>query len=252
LTNLKQDKRIGDDFKLAPNNYLVFLGDYVDRGCCSVETFYLLLMLKLKNPDHVILLRGNHEDSSICESYGFGPELIQKFGFSDPADRDSIYLLFDLLPVALYIHYPNMEHHSWLLACHGAPEIGFSAKDFLADKTQYARLDTIDRKKYTEELPIASDLKEKIKTAYSRISLSTVPSESSAHAFNPSAVNNALLFYVGFVWADLSEKQDFYFAEGRGPALGKEIIQALINRDGLTLIIRGHQPTWNRRAWRFI
>lgn len=43
----------------------VFLGDYVDRGRHSVATLSLLLLLKLKHPKRVFLLRGNHETRAI-------------------------------------------------------------------------------------------------------------------------------------------------------------------------------------------
>lgn len=39
----------------------IFIGDFVDRGYHSVETFELLLCLKVKHPDRITLLRGNHE-----------------------------------------------------------------------------------------------------------------------------------------------------------------------------------------------
>ncbi len=54
---------------------LVFLGDYVDRGPHSLINFIYLLCLLLTWPERVILLRGNHEDLSLNDYYGFRDEL---------------------------------------------------------------------------------------------------------------------------------------------------------------------------------
>jgi protein phosphatase len=43
------------------NEYLIFLGDYLDRGEHQIEVLYKILKLKLEDPERVILLRGNHE-----------------------------------------------------------------------------------------------------------------------------------------------------------------------------------------------
>ncbi|MCO5550471.1 hypothetical protein L7F22_003958 [Adiantum nelumboides] len=82
----------------------LFLGDYVDRGQHSLETICLLLALKIEYPEHVHLIRGNHEAADINALFGFRIECIERMG-----EKDGIWAwhrfnqLFNWLPLAALI-----------------------------------------------------------------------------------------------------------------------------------------------------
>ncbi|KAJ0715783.1 putative protein-serine/threonine phosphatase [Helianthus annuus] len=69
--------KVGGD---CPKTSYLFLGDFVDRGFYSVETFLLLLALKVRYPDRITLIRGNHESRQITQVYGFYDECLRKYG----------------------------------------------------------------------------------------------------------------------------------------------------------------------------
>jgi serine/threonine-protein phosphatase 6 catalytic subunit len=111
--DLKELLRIGG---MVPSTSYIFLGDFVDRGSHSVETFVLLLALKARYPSHVTLLRGNHESRGITQVYGFFEEIMNKYGNSSVWKYFT--RVFDYLNVAAVVD-------SKVLCVHGglSPEI---------------------------------------------------------------------------------------------------------------------------------
>ena len=83
-----------------PYNKFLLVGDFVDRGKQSIETMCLLMAYKVKYPDMIFMLRGNHECISITRLYGFYDECKRRYSISLWRDFCG---MFNYLPVAAVI-----------------------------------------------------------------------------------------------------------------------------------------------------
>lgn len=108
--DLEASEKIIKDY-LKPENKIVFLGDYVDRGEFSKENLDFLIKQKQNYPNQIFLLQGNHEGHSILK---FSPaEFWESLNEKDYQKYSKIVLNFPLV-----FSFGNV------LALHGAlPEI---------------------------------------------------------------------------------------------------------------------------------
>jgi len=95
--------------EFVPARFL-FLGDYVDRGLHSIETLAFVLALKVRYPDKIFLLRGNHEcseingDEELYMSGSFKSQCKLTYGMRDGEELwNAFNRCFDMMPLAAVI-----------------------------------------------------------------------------------------------------------------------------------------------------
>jgi serine/threonine-protein phosphatase PP1 catalytic subunit len=93
----------------------LFLGDYIDRGTQGIETMTLLLTYKILYPEHIYLLRGNHECAEVNGVLGFKAECSDRYS---PRLWNIFNEVFNCMPMAASIGKKIFATHAGI-----SPEI---------------------------------------------------------------------------------------------------------------------------------
>lgn len=223
-------------FKIVdPRCYLLFLGDYTDRGKHGIEVLYTILRLKIENPDKVLLVRGNHEDLDINQAGGFLNELMSKFEKSEVvALFDQLAHVYHRLPIALYITTNNKE---FALCCHGGIEWGYDPAQLLRDNHVRSAqwVTTLYRYSNVQHMP-------ELKRAIERV-MKTLPDSCACEYNDVTPLSACNMISNGFMWFDFCAQSDkeLGFNPHRGWMLSADCAHQLMEKDKIRCVFRAHQ-----------
>jgi len=114
---------------------LIFLGDYGDRGLYSPEVYYVILKLKESFPQHVVLMRGNHEgpDDLLASPHDLPFHLNRRFGEKGSEVYLKLRELFSRLYTAVLLD------ERYILLHGGAPSQALKTDDIACAHEKHPR-----------------------------------------------------------------------------------------------------------------
>ena len=115
---------LDNSLELKNDCYLVFTGDYTDRGLDGIQVWNILCALKQANPEKVFILRGNHEEVSMNTAYGFVADIKTTITNKESISTilDTLKATYDLMPQALFlgVRKPDDGKVDFVMFCHGS------------------------------------------------------------------------------------------------------------------------------------
>jgi diadenosine tetraphosphatase ApaH/serine/threonine PP2A family protein phosphatase len=117
LVEIVQESGIIERMAKTPTGeFIVFLGDYGDRGMFSAEVWYTVLKIKLHFPRQVILIRGNHEGPRdlLASPHDMPMHFQMRFGEKWSVPYSRIASLFDCLYTAVTVEQRYLMVHGGL------------------------------------------------------------------------------------------------------------------------------------------
>jgi hypothetical protein len=218
-----------DGFRLTrPNRYMVFLGDYTDRGNYGIEVLYTLLRLKLANPEQVFMARGNHEDVQMIPRYGFIAECQKKY--DNQFNPALIGRLYDFFPVVVYVGSGS----DYIQCNHGGMEPGYLPGALLDAKPAVAfqLLGQVRGGTFLLKYPALLETADAVRRNFLKTSI---------RDYTPLAPMSPLI--NGFMWNDFtvfSSEPGLGYMDGRGFVYGKTGTRIVLDASaGATTKVRG-------------
>ena len=226
--NLNNDFKIIDKVeektKKKTKFYMVFLGDYLDRGHYGMEVLYTLLRLKFENWDRVFLLRGNHEEAEQWMMKSLR-EMEEKFGEEQLMEyRKFLFVFLSFLPSALFLGSgkDNKGKTYFIQCCHGGINPFYQTKKLFDSDKIFEKIDTSDDPKNFVQVDMGN---------YAR-----------------QMGTDKFFGYAGFSWSDFSDgdSEEHHPNAGRrsrgvGFTSGKKAVKKYMEDNNLKAFFRGHQ-----------
>jgi hypothetical protein len=207
---------LDNNLRINDNYMIIFLGDILDRGQYSFEILNIILDLIIKNNTEdklkIIYNRGNHEEESTYEHYGFTKELLGKKIFDNDI-KQKLVNLYNYLPSAIILQYKNYRY--WL--SHGCIPI----VDTIVNNTNYK--DTIEQIKKINNNEILH-----IDNKYLHEDIKNLPFQIR---WNDICIDSSC------------DNNTYLLNPGRALVLGGKFILEKIAEYNLDFIIRGHQDS---------
>ena len=151
-------------FKVNDNYIVIFLGDIVDRGNFSLEILIIIFKFIINNKPHKFIInRGNHEEMSITEQYGFLDEIKYKIPTEFQSIFNNIIKIFTFCSTAIILINTDSKKKYWL--CHGLIcndaniDIFINNNDriFILDKQQANNIRWSDTPEYNQNTLILNE-----------------------------------------------------------------------------------------------
>lgn len=265
ILKLRADGYIDNNFNIRKSHfYMIFMGDYIDRGIYGLEVMYTLMRLKIANPQKVFFVRGNHEDYLLAPSFkrrftkpepkdnaqSFLDELFFKFGLSEKQIAP-IYRFYDILPVGLYLGSNYGQHIDFVQCCHGGIEFGYDPYVFLHSDShiKFELIEKLWRKKHFLNR-FTTPVQRAIKAELALDVLCNDIQDFVPQAGFYEVPGSKYTRYFGFMWSDFfldkSKVVGQRSAEHGGWVFGAQMTNDIlnwVNSDRVTLqaIFRAHQ-----------